>query len=162
MKAGGIILVGLLVWAILASSLAAYFYVEYVAQVEVASSYRALAERCEEIALHVSILIDYGNGSRVWFNDTLVPIGSSLLNATMMVERVEYMVGDYGAFITSIGGVANDPGRNLYWIYWVWDSSRGEWVLGPVAADKYRVSDGGVYAWTYSDTSSWPPPPPGG
>jgi len=169
MTSAKLLVVGLLIWAILASSAAAYYYTQYLVQSKIVEDYRNGLARCqemlgryEELVIHVNILIDFGNGTMVWFNDTLAPIGASLLNATMAIIDVEYVIGEYGAFITSIGGVENNQDKNLYWIYWVWDESKGEWVLGPVAADQYIVSDGETLAWSYSDTSTWPPSPPGG
>ena len=149
------IVVGLLVWAILASSIAAYYYNNYVTEMKLVDSYRSLVGK---YMIKVSILIEYGNGSKLWYNDTLIPIGFTVLNATMSVAKVKYTIGNYGAFVTSINGVENNKEKNLYWIYWVWKD--GKWVPGSVASDKYVLQDGEMFAWTYSNTASWPPPPP--
>ena len=150
-----LLVAGLLIWAVVASSAAAYYYNGYVQEARLVDSYRSIVGK---YMIRVSILIEYGNGTKVWHNDTLIPVGFTVLNATMSVADVKYVVGQYGAFVTSINGVKNDKGRSLYWIYWVW--SNGKWVPGSVASDKYVLRDGEIFAWTYSNTANWPPPPP--
>lgn len=108
--------------------------------------------------LRINLLLDYGNGTRRWYNSTLVPLGSSLLNATAQVASVNYTSGAYGAFVNSINGLSNDKSRSMYWIYWVFRD--GKWVLGEVAADRFKLKDGDVVAWFYENCSKWPPEPP--
>jgi hypothetical protein len=114
--------------------------------------------KCMKYVLKVNLLIDYGNGTRRWHNGTLVPLGSSLLNATMQVASVNYTLGTYGAFVNSINGINNDKSRSMYWMYWVF--REGKWVLGEVSADNFRLKDGDIVAWFYENCSKWPPEPP--
>ncbi|MGB9631243.1 MAG: DUF4430 domain-containing protein [Candidatus Methanodesulfokora sp.] len=106
----------------------------------------------------INLLLDYGNGTRRWYNGTIVPLGSSLLNATMQVASVNYTLGAYGAFVNSINGVSNDKSKSMYWMYWVFRN--GKWVLGEVSADNFKLKEGDIVAWFYENCSKWPPEPP--
>ncbi len=89
-------------------------------------------------ATDVQLVIDFGNGTTLHFDGLT---GMTVLNVTEAAVPVEYeWYGDL-VFVTSIAGVSNDPDRDLWWQYWV----NGE--LGPVAANKYILSDGDVVEW---------------
>jgi len=112
--------------------------------------------RAGEISIDIGI--GYGNGTVVWFNGTRLQEGSTLLDATEAVAEVEYSSYPMGAFVESINGVENS--HPYYWMWWYWDGS--SWREGPVAADRYALSDGDVVFWLYEDTSVSPlRPPPG-
>ena len=116
-----------------------------------------LVEELEEIGVEINLLIDFGNGTRLWFNNTVLPYGSSLLNATLAkAQPVKYTLSDVGAFIDEIMGVPNS--NPWYWLWWRFEGD--QWAMGETAADMARLTDGGIYAWKYSDTSKWPPEPP--
>jgi len=106
----------------------------------------------------VNVAINYGDGRVEWHNGTLIPKGSTLLEVTQEVAEVNFTVHTgMGAFVNSINGVENeDP---FYWMWWCWSPSSG-WTLGPVAADKYVVSDGEILMWYYENASRYPPPKP--
>lgn len=144
---------GLLCVAVVVSTVAAYYYGEY-------RRYQGLYEDTlrdlEAVTIHVSLLINYGNGTREWHNNTRVPVGFSVLNATLAVAEVDYAIGQYGAFVTAINGVGGDTG--MFWIWLYWNATSSEWKTGPVASDMHVLHNGDLVAWSY--TSEWPPPPP--
>lgn len=136
---------GFLCLLIVASYLAAYYYSESV-------HYRSLYERAsadlKRLTMPVNILIDYGNETRTWHNDTLVPREASLLLATKVVARVENITyPEMGAFVTSINGVGGEANR--YWIWYIWNPEKKEWEWGPVASDKYILKEGDTVMWRY-------------
>lgn len=143
----------LLVWAIASTLAASYFYYKF-------TTYREVLEGLKGKLIQVSLLIDYGNGTKVWHNNTLTFLGSSLFNLTSDLSTVSYSTGEYGVFVDSIGGLPNDPNASKYWIFWIWDPEKGEWTVGEVSSDRQMLVDRGVYAWKYCDTSKWPPEPP--
>lgn len=118
-----------------------------------------LTPRCEETeVIRVNLGINYGNGTLVWYNSTELNLRTNLLDATKRVAEVNCTIyAGMGCFVESINGVKNEHPR--YWIWWYWDRSMG-WTLGPVAADKYLLSDGETVMWFYEDTSQYPPPKP--
>ena len=111
--------------------------------------YEATLEELKGLTITVDILIDYGNGTAIWLNDTRIPLGANLLMATEMVASVDYIEGEYGAFVTAINGVGGEPNR-----YWLWFYLKdGCWEMGPVACDAWNLQDGDVVAWRYTSFS---------
>ncbi|MBO3798598.1 MAG: hypothetical protein QXI42_00590 [Thermoproteota archaeon] len=119
-----------------------------------------LAKSVEPITLKVSLLVKYDNATKRWFNNTVVPVGWTLLNLTLYAlgGNVDYEVYPFGVFVTGIGGV-NQHG-NHYWFWYRWDPEAHDWVLGETGADAYVLKRGDVLAWYLADTSSWPPAKP--
>jgi len=136
--------VGLLCGLIAASTTAAYYYGEYT---KYQNFYTEISQDLEALTMQVSILIDYRNGSREWHNNTRVPIGISLLNATRMVAEVNYTPGQWGAFINTINNVGGESGR--YWLWYHWSPPASRWEMGPVASDSYVLHHGDMLSWVY-------------
>ena len=105
----------------------------------------ALAE-LEDYTVSIDLLVDYGNGTRVWYNHTRVRLGGTLLEATMEVCRVDSQVSEWGVFVTSINGVEQGHGA-----YWMWSILGDGWELGPVGADQYKLREGDVVAWVLTE-----------
>jgi len=153
-KSGWIwISVGLLCGLIAASTIAAYYYGEYTKYQDL---YKDTLQDLEALTMQVSILIDYGNGSREWHNNTRVPIGVSLLNATRMVAEVNYTVyPELGAFVNAINNVGGDLGRYWLWCYWSLPipvtvlPPASPWAIGPSASDAYILHHGDILSWIY-------------
>ncbi len=124
-----------------------YYYMEY-------TKYRGLyREALSELKkyskyIFVDILIDYGNGTRVWYNGTLVPRGYSLFDATRVIAEVQYKRYSWGVFITEINGVSGD--KTHAWLWYQWNSTSGKWEMGSVGADSFILRDGDVVSWVYS------------
>lgn len=137
---------GLVCLLIVVSYFAVYYYNESL-------NYRSLYEKAaadlKKFTMPVNILIDYGNGTKVWYNNTAVPRETNVLMATKIVARVEGTTfpGVEGTFVTSINGVKNEGGR--YWIWYIWNKSKKDWDWGPVASDKYILSESDTIMWRY-------------
>lgn len=131
--------------------LSVYYYNE---SVRYQSLYREAIEKLHHLRTHmlINILIDYGNGTKIWYNETEVPIGSSLLDATRNVAKVDYQLFQYGAFVTAINGRGGDSG--YYWMWYFWNSTSRKWEMGPVAADAYILHHGDTVSWVY-EKPSW-------
>ncbi|MCD6088226.1 DUF4430 domain-containing protein [Candidatus Bathyarchaeota archaeon] len=141
----------LLCGLIASTYLSVYYYDE---SVRYQSLYREAVERLNHLKTHmfINVLIDYGNGTEIWYNETEVPIGSSLLDVTRKVAKVDYQLFQYGAFVTAINGRGGDPG--YYWMWYFWNSTSGKWEMGPVAADAYILHHGDTVSWVY-EKASW-------
>ncbi len=138
----------LLIWAISSSLLAIY------AHYQLKEAKRTLSGKIIE----VNIGIKYWNGTTKWYNNTKVRSGSTLLDVTTGIADVNYTVyPGMGVLVESINGVKNE--NPFYWMWWMWTDWEG-WVEGPVAADKYVVSEKEVLLWYYEDTSQSPLPKP--
>ncbi len=136
-----LLLLTLLVWAVVSTGL-------------LISCTNSKENKEETVSINIGLKYE---GNLVWYNDTEVPAGSSLLEATAKIADVEYKRYPYGAFIESINGIKNRG--SMYWIWWMWNDKSG-WTLGPVGADRYVVGDGETYIWYYEDTSKYPPAKP--
>jgi hypothetical protein len=119
--------------------------VQYNAKLQTAETeYSILLEELEGTTATVNILIDNGEES-TWYNDTRVPLGSNLLNATAYVAELDLQSSEWGVFVVSIGEVGGDANH-----YWLWDYLDEGWQMGPVGADQWTVHDGDVLRWTYT------------
>jgi len=148
------VILAVLVWAILGTFVAGYYFVQFDIYHR---EYNNLADQFNSISLKVNILLDYGNGTRVWYNNTVLPLGSTAFNATCSIADVDKK--DYGEplgiLVTSINGVANN---NPYgWFYCYWDSKNSEWIFPTHSCAKHILHEGDTIAFTYD---SWPPQPP--
>jgi hypothetical protein len=133
-----------LVWGILASLVAGYYY----------NLYNNLSSATQKATINVNIGLKNGNANITWFNGTSAKAGDSLLAVTKLIATVNYT--EYtlppGAFVTSINNVSNHGSLN--WMWWTYSTS--SWSLGQVACDKYIVSNGETCVWYFEDTSSYP------
>jgi hypothetical protein len=105
------------------------------------------------------ILVDFGNGTRHWYNNTQVQPGWSLFTATVVLTNGDlqaplyYVTGSgWEHFVSEIEGVANSNSNNEYWWVWTYDRTGG-WTTASVGADLLPVYNGSVFAWTYCGTS---------
>lgn len=144
-RLGRILIVVLLVWAIVATGYAVKLYQE---NMYLQKNLKSLSES----TVTVSIGFDYGNGTVVWYNDTFVPRGASLLSATVLLVNVEYKMSDFGAYVVSINGVSEkliSKNEGFSWMWYIYDSEKEKLVMGPIAADKYVLRDGDIILWKY-------------
>ena len=140
-----ILLVLVLAWAIVATTLTVYYYNE-------CSTYKRLYKSLTGKVVVVNIGIDYGNGTRTWYNGTMLPAGSTVLTALTAVSRVEYTYGPYGAYITSINGLKErivSKKEGFSWMWYIYNATTGKLEYGPVAADRYTLSNGDIVLWRY-------------
>jgi len=110
--------------------------------------------------ISVNILVDYGNGSRRWYNNTKINMGESMIKALEKIVSVKYTEYPFGIFVDSINNVYNDPKNYMYWMWWRWDSEAKRWILGEISCDRYIPVNGEIFAWKYTNTAEWPPKPP--
>lgn len=125
--------------------------------------YDDVIESMDKISFSSDLLFNYGNGSKIWHNDTRLPLGIDLYNVTVLVSdgkiNSTYYPEYKSHFITSIDGVGsfNDP-EKLYWswIAWYYDDVLGEWVSYDVSSDMVYPKNGDIIAWYFEDTSNYP------
>jgi hypothetical protein len=120
----------------------------------------SISDVMESISLRVNILVSYGNGTRIWHNDTALPVGSTAFTAILAVGDARYKDygGDLGILVTSVDGLAGDSTHG--WFYWYRDTEKLEWVLPEYSCAKYILHRGDVIAFTYESYMMWPPPSP--
>lgn len=115
----------------------------------------------EGISLKVNILLSYGNGTKVWYNNTVLPLGSIAFTTIYSVaDDINYTDygGELGILVTSINGVTNNLTHG--WFYWYWDSGNSEWALPNYSCAKHILHREDTIAFTYASYIEWPPPTP--
>lgn len=137
-----IFLLGIGTALVITAGLAGYNYIQY-------QNYKALVEQYEAVTMRVNLGINYGNGTIVWHNETIVPLGYDLLNATKLVADVNstYWSAYQASFVNSINGVANN--QTYYWMWLYWDENESLWKYGPTGADTYILKPNEVIMWRY-------------
>ncbi len=128
-----------------------YFYDE-------ANSFRSqndyLRGKLSAVSETVSIAVSFGNGTLLWMNDTVVPMGSSVFNATYVATSGRLVADAYtlgpvtGVFVTGILGVNSTS--TAYWLWYYYSPSDQTWVEAPVGADAYMAAQGGLYLWNFT------------
>jgi hypothetical protein len=139
------VILALLVWGVLASLTAGYYY----------NLYNNLSAANQKAIIHVNIGLKNESANITWFNGTSAKAGDSLLTVTQLVATVNYTESSLGAFVNSINNVANhDP---FYWMWWTYSTSFG-WSEGQVGCSKYILSDGETCVWYFENTVTLPAP----
>jgi len=137
-----------LCWAIVASSALGYYYYQYT----------DLVNRLGSSLAPINLGIDYGNGTRKWFNGTTgITLYDCMKQAGWKVETESFAIGLY---VTSINGVEESAEQLRYWGWWIW--TKYGWTHGGSACDKYIVSPNETILWYYSPVNSttWEMTPP--
>lgn len=128
---------------------ASYFALNYQSQnARLQADYEALLADVEDLTINIDLFIDYGDGDIVWLNDTRVPLDINLLKALELLAEIEYTTGEYGAFVTRVDGIGDDPTK--YWLWFWYDTEAESWAYGPSASDFWVLHDGDVVSWVYS------------
>ena len=105
-------------------------------------------EDVEDPTFSINMMIDYGDDNIVWLNDTRVPLDINLLKAQELLANIEYTPSEFGAFVSKVDGVGDDPTKLWLWFYY--DTEADSWAYGPSAADFWVLHDGDVVSWEYT------------
>ena len=150
----GLIVLALLSLVANSFLLSSYFYVQ--------GENDRLRGLLSENTLEVDLLVNFGNGTRRWYNGTTVPSGSSLFNATQRIfgDDMEYAFGSYGVYLSELGGRGASPDNpSQFWVWFRWDEQKKDWSMGETSADQHRLLPGESLAWALVDFSSPGPSP---
>lgn len=97
-----------------------------------------------------NVLFDFGNGTKVWYNNTVVQPGWNLYLVTLLISKGNLKstwYPQYNAhFVTGIFGIENTD--NSAWFLWTWNST-SKWQMAQVGADQLIVYNDSVFAWTF-------------
>ena len=112
-------------------------------------------------AIEVYTLINFGNGTLTWFNNSNVPVGWNFYNLTVYLSHgtleSRYYPDLQEHFITGIDGVR--ASGSFYWGLWQFCSADQAWLYSSVGADGIQLSDEQVVSWYYESNTG--PPIPG-
>jgi hypothetical protein len=160
----------LLVWAICGTGIAGYYFTQYTTYRgeynnllndlnTLSSDMGNFSDMMSSISLRVNILVSYGNGTRTWFNNTALPIGSTAFTAILAMSDVMYKDygGTLGILVTSINGLAGDSTRG--WFYWYRDIETSTWMSPTYPCTQYILHRGDTIAFSYESFNPWPTSP---
>jgi len=105
------------------------------------------------------ILVDFGNGTSHWYNNTLIQPGWNMYVTSVVLSRGNLQAQWYPEYqehlISGIDGISNSG--STYWFLWTYNGTAG-WQVAQVGADDLPVYNGSVFAWTYcAETPSYAP-----
>lgn len=135
----------------IASTIAVYYYMSYTSMEKL---YTETLTSLDSLTYNVNILIKYGN-KKVWYNQTRIPIGWSLLQATNKTTggRVLGQTYSFGTFVTEINSVRGTGPE--YWIAYTWNGTK--WTSLEVSPEHYILRQGETVAWYLTDDWSKTP-----
>lgn len=137
------------VWAVTATAFTGYYYLQY-RQLE------DTLKTMQSLVLKVNVLVNYGNGTKEWHNNTLVPAGSTVFNVTVAIAEVDYSLWNEYVLIDAINGLQGT--KDIGWIWWIWDPPTSEWKQVLEAANKHVLVEGDTIGWNYQSWASTEPP----
>jgi type II secretory pathway pseudopilin PulG len=114
------------------------------------NSFRELAAVSgkEVLTYGAHMLVDYGNGTRHWYNETTIEPGWNAYVVTLVllggnVQATWYP--QYGEhFLTGINGVSATASKSWF----VWEYGKGGWTASQTGADGIQTHNGTTIAWT--------------
>jgi hypothetical protein len=140
---------------IIVSSVGGLYYAKYVS---VSSDNSIYLKQLNQLGVKYtsSILIDYGNGTSTWYNDTALAPGTNLYTATVLIMNGNVNATFYGGslqehFVNGIGGI--DDNSIQSWFLWTYNST-ASWQIAMVGADDLPITNGVVYGWTFCGATS--------
>jgi hypothetical protein len=96
------------------------------------------------------ILVDFGNGTRHWYNNTQVQPGWNVYIETVVLShgslQAQWDSQYQEHFVSGIDGISNS--KTMYWFLWTYNET-ASWQIAQVGADDLPVYNGSVFAWTY-------------
>lgn len=129
------------VWAILATGMAGYYYLRLG---DVTKAFQEI----KSSIIEVNVLIDYGNGTKTWHNETKLIAGSTVFDALLAITLdVQYETSSFGKFITSIDG--RKGGENSGWIWLLWNTEKSDWDFPPKAVDEYLLNPNDIIKFEF-------------
>lgn len=96
----------------------------------------------------VDLFVDFGNGTKRWYNNTAVQPGWNDYLATVVVFSGSVQAAWYPQyqehFVTGIGGAVSAAANS--WFFWTQNGTG--WQLAPTGADAAQAFNGTTFAWT--------------
>ena|SRR2546425_4856243 len=120
--------------------------------------------KTETHVIKVNTLLNFGNSTSKWFNESRVPIGWTFYNLTIYVANGNIDSTYYGGvlnehYINAIDGVRQDG--SSFWHLWQYCNKDRAWSYSNVGADQIRLVDNQTLAWYFDSFSNYGPPVPG-
>jgi hypothetical protein len=134
---------------VIVSSFAGLYYYQYG---QVSSENSTYVSELNQLNVKYlsNLLIDYGNGTRTWYNTTNVQPGTNLYVETQIITKGEINATYYPQYqshlVTAIFNVGNT--NTIYWLLWTYNKT-ASWQQAPVGPDELPVTNDSIFAWSY-------------
>lgn len=141
-------MLGLAVWAAVGTLTTAYYYNQY-------AETRRTFEEFKSVVNNVNVLINYGNGTQNWHNETLIA-GATAFDALLAVTKnVDYQIFSFGVLVKSVNGVKNagTPTSGYAWFWYDWNATTLSWTDLQKGADVYILKPNDSIEWQYQSYS---------
>jgi hypothetical protein len=129
----------------MSSFLAGYYWLQY----------SDILTRIGGALIYVNVGVDYGNGTRTFYNDTKTLSGATLFDVTKQVFNITYQVGIYGTEVISVNNISKQG--SFGWLYWIWNATGKSWSIVWENVDQYRVASRETFMWFYHNDFNPPP-----
>ncbi len=99
----------------------------------------------------VNTLINYGNATMKWYNETNIPANWNFYNLTVYLTRgnivatFDTLLNEH--YVTGINGVENHAPH--FWTLWTFCENQSAWAQATVGADEIRLGNSTTLAWAY-------------
>lgn len=107
------------------------------------------------ITYQVHMLVDYGNGTRVWYNDTRVQPGWNGYVVTLVLLNGSVEASWYPQFgehlIMGIQGVNDTPNQSWFVLTY---SQKSSWQAAQVGVDEVPMNNGTIFGWAFCAENS--------
>lgn len=139
---------------IVTSSTTAYYYFQYGQQSSLKAKYVGELGRLN-VKYYTNILVDYGNGTMRWYNNTSVQPGWNLYITMQVLTNGDMNATYYPSygehFVTGLNGVQGTSSQS----WWLWSyNSTTSWQSAQTGADQIQVVNGSIFAWTFCGSTS--------
>jgi hypothetical protein len=150
-----VVIVVLIAGLLVSATLAAVYLFQYDQAQSNANTYLSELKSVQPTQT-TDILLDFGNGTLLWHNDTQVQTGANAYVATVIVAHGVVNATWYEApynehLVTGIDNVQNTAQQS--WFIWTYNST-ASWRVAQVGADELPAITGSVFAWTYCNYNS--------
>lgn len=150
------LVLGLIAVALVVAQVGAYYYL----QRSYGGTLSTSSVQCSPLngnsmgtnVVETNTLINYGNGTIRWYNETNIPSSWNFYQLTLHLADGNVEQHCYGApynehYVTGISNVHNQS--PFYWTVWIFCQSQNAWTTSPVGADLIRLYNGETLAWAY-------------
>lgn len=119
---------------LVATFFAAYYYYMYT----------DLFQKLKAVPVHISVSIDYGNGTITTFEDVYLFRNATALDGLRAVANVTLGYYEWGVLVEGVNGKSNEPWPGKGWQYWLNEE------YGLMGAAKQILINGDKVDWKYA------------
>ena len=136
----------LLLIIMITSSATIYYYYEYK---ETSETNRNLLQNFEELHMDINLLINFGNGTVLYFNQTSIPIFFTMYDSTLLITNNTVDSTYYEEFDSYFVNSIFDMQGNSTHGWYAWEFKNNKWVISNNGSNNIQLSSGDTIAWYF-------------